>query len=403
MLIFQVGGAVRDGLLGINASDSDFVVVNATVEEFLSRFPDARLIGKSFPVFSVDGKEYAFARKDRKISPGYKGFEIESNPGITIEEDLSRRDITINSIAKNIETGEIIDPFNGIEDLKRKRIIHVSEAFSEDPLRAYRVARFASKFYDFTIDQRTLELMADLKKELSFLSVERVWAECFKALSCEKPSRFFRVLHQCGLLDVHFKEVSDLAGVPAGPEKYHPEDDDSFDHTMKALDRAALSGKAPDSLLNFAVLCHDLGKGLTEKEIYPHHYGHDKAGEGAVKNFCDRIRVPKRFEKAAVLSSRYHMKLPEIEKMRAVKVLKMLEEVESFPSGGISGFLQVLFADSGQYPQKVSVFIEKIKPVLDIKLPEEWQDLGKKSGERLLQLKIEKYKELKKSYYDQNL
>lgn len=403
MLIFQVGGAVRDRLLGINASDSDFVVVGATVQSFLARFPGAILIGKSFPVFSVDGKEYAFARKERKVSPGYRGFEVESDPEITIEEDLSRRDITINAIAENIETGEIIDPFNGREDLKKKRIVHVSEAFSEDPLRAYRVARFASKFHDFTIDPGTLERMSALKNELGFLSEERVWTECLKALSCKKPSRFFTVLNQCGLLDVHFKEISCLAGIPAGPEEYHPYDADAFDHTMKALDRAALYTEHPDSLLNFAVLCHDLGKGLTEKELYPHHYGHDRAGEKAVKYMCERIKAPKKFKESGCLSSKYHMLMPKIMEMRAVKVIKMMEDLEAFPAGGISGFLKVLYADSGQYPDEISAFIEKIKPVLDIRLPEKWQDLGKKSGEMLLQLKIEKYNELARSCQDQNL
>ena len=403
MLIFQVGGAVRDRFLGINASDSDFVVVGATVEEFLVRFPHAILIGKSFPVFSVDGKEYAFARKERKVSPGYRGFEIESDPGISIEDDLSRRDITINAIAKNIETGEIIDPFDGIGDLRKKRIVHVSEAFSEDPLRAYRVARFASKFHDFTIDAGTLELMTSLKNELNFLSAERVWTECFKALCCKKPSRFFTVLNQCGLLEVHFKEVFCLAGVPAGPEEYHPDDADSFDHTMKSLDRAALCKDTPDPLLNFAVLCHDLGKGLTGKELYPHHYGHDRAGEKAVKEMCERIKAPRKFKESAVLSSKYHMLMPKIREMRAVKVIKMIEAVEAFPAGGINGFLKVIYSDSGQYPHELSVFIEKIKPVLEIRLPEKWQDLGKKSGEMLLQLKIEKYNELIRSYQDQNL
>ena len=394
MLIFQVGGSIRDELLGINASDSDFVVVNATVDEFLRKFPNAKRIGKSFPVFSVDGKEYAFARKEKKISPGYTGFEVESNPEITIEEDLLRRDITINAIARNIETGEIIDPYNGIKDLENKRIVHVSDAFAEDPLRVYRVARFAARFHDFRIDKKTLELMSALKQELCYLSEERVWAECLKALSSVRPSRFFNVLKECGLLDVHFYEIAQLIDVPAGPEEYHPDDKDTFDHTMKALDRLSDISKAADPVLNFAVLCHDLGKGLTEKEQYPHHYGHDKAGEGTVKEFCKRLKIPNQFRKAALLSVKYHMTLPKIMEMRPVKVLKMLEKLNDFPSGQISGFLQILYADSGTFPENIDLFIQKITPALEMKLPEKWWNLGKKSSEKLMQLKIEKYKEL---------
>ncbi|HNW82417.1 MAG TPA: HD domain-containing protein [bacterium] len=397
MLIFQVGGSVRDELLGINPSDSDFVVVNATIEEFILKFPNAKRIGKSFPVFSVDGKEYAFARKERKISSGYTGFEVESNPEITIEEDLLRRDITINAIAINVETGEITDPYNGIKDLNDKRIVHVSNAFTEDPLRVYRVARFAARFHDFKIDPKTLELMRSLKSELNFLSEERVWMECLKALSSKKASRFFNVLNYCDLLDIHFPEIAKLSGVPAGPEKYHPDDKDAFDHTMKALDRLSDHSQTADPVLNFAVLCHDLGKGLTEKEIYPHHYGHDKAGERAVKEFCKKIKIPNQFKKAALMSAKYHMMLPKIMEMRPAKVLNMLKDINGFPSGGIAGFLQILYADSGTYPENIARFIEKITPALEMKLPEQWRDLGKKSSEKLMQIKIEKYKELSRS------
>jgi tRNA nucleotidyltransferase (CCA-adding enzyme) len=201
-------------------------------------------------------------------------------------------------------------------------------------------------------------------------------------------------LDDCGLLDIHFAEIAELSGVPAGPDEYHPEDKDTFDHTMKALDRLTDFSKTADPIMNFAVLCHDIGKGLTEKEKYPHHYGHDKAGEGAVKDFCKSLKIPNQFRKAALLSVKYHMILPKIMEMRPAKVLKMLENLKDFPSGGIIGFLQILYADSGTYPENVARFIEKISPALEMKLPEKWWNLGEKSSEKLMQLKIEKYKEL---------
>lgn len=396
MLIFQVGGSIRDELLGFDASDKDFVIVNATVDEFLLKFPDAKQIGSSFPVFMVKGSEYAFARKEKKISPGYKGFEVESNPEITIEEDLFRRDITINAIARNVETGEIIDPFNGRKDLENKVIVHISDAFAEDPLRVYRVARFASRFYDFSVDSKTMEMMASLKNELQNLSQERVWQESVKALSTGRPSRFFKILKECSLLDVHFAEIFNLLEVPAGPEKYHPGEVDTFDHTMKALDRIS-DYKGTDPVLAFSVLCHDFGKAQTKKELYPHHHGHDRAGEKMVKEFCKRMKIPNKFVNAAFLSSKYHMMLPKIMEMRPAKALSMLEKLKTFPAGQIEGFLRVLYADSGEYPQDLEEFIKKVTPALEEKLPEKWWNLGGKSTQILNQLKAEKYLMLKNS------
>lgn len=397
MQVFQVGGSVRDELLGKIASDKDFVVVNATVKEFLSKFSGAKQIGNSFPVFVVDGNEYAFARKEKKILHGHRGFEIESNSDITIEEDLYRRDITINAIAKNVETGEIIDPYNGRKDLKDKRIVHISNSFSEDPLRVYRVARFASKFSDFTIDKKTIKLMKSLRNELPYLSEERVWGECCKALSAERPSRFFNVLKECSLIDVHFKELFDLVGVPAGPEKYHPDEVDTFEHTMNALDRISDQSAKTDPVLNFAVLCHDLGKGLTEKNLLPHHHGHDKAGEGIVKTFCTRLKIPNKFKKAASLSAKYHMIFPNIKEMRPLKAIAMLEKIKTFPAGQVEGFLDVLYADSGSYPEDLANFVKTVIIALEEKLPEKWWNMGEKSTQMLNQLKSEKYQKLKNS------
>jgi tRNA nucleotidyltransferase (CCA-adding enzyme) len=396
MKIYQVGGSVRDEIAGIKRrGDTDFVVVNATVGEFLNKFPNAKKVGADFPVFIVNGEEYAFARKEKKISPGYKGFEITADPEITLEEDLKRRDITINAIAKDIETGEIIDPCGGQKDIKNKKIVHITDSFTEDPLRVYRVARFGAVFYDFSVDSSTIGLMSSLKKELHELSVERVWGECLKALSASDPSRFFELLKESKVLGVHFGELSDLVGVPAGPAQYHPGEADSFDHTMKALRRISNKKNGTDPLLAFSVLCHDLGKGTTDPQNYPHHYNHDKAGVLQVESFSNRLKTPAVYTKSAMMSARFHMTIGKIKELKPSKGVKLLSELQKFPAGGIKGFLKVLHADSGQDITEVEEFIKKVLPSLEEKLPEKWENKGKKSGEMLLQIKTEKYKELK--------
>ena len=242
--LYLVGGAVRDELLGIKNHDEDYSVIGISFEEFKKLFPMAYVRGKDFPVFSIDNKEFAIARKERKIGIGHKDFDVETDKKITIEQDLERRDITINAIAKEVLTGKIIDPFGGIEDLKSKKIRAVSSHFEEDPLRVYRVARFASQF-DFKVDENTIKMMTSLKSELTSLSVERVYNEFSKALLTEKPSIFFDVLKQANVLDVHFKEIYDLIGAEQ-PLKYHPEGD-SYNHTMIVLDKVANKTKELDS------------------------------------------------------------------------------------------------------------------------------------------------------------
>ncbi|HPG35996.1 MAG TPA: HD domain-containing protein [bacterium] len=397
MKIYSVGGSVRDEILKEKSSDKDFVVVGATVEEFLKKFPDAKKIGSSFPVFLVDGAEYAFARIEKKSGLGHHGFEIESHPEVTLIEDLKRRDLTINAMAEDIETGEIIDPFGGIKDLDNKRIVHVTDAFAEDPLRVYRVARFASRFYDFSIDKTTIKLMNSLKKELNTLSVERVWAECLKALSSKKPARFFTVLDEAGVLDVHFPELYNLKNVPAGPVEYHPDDADSFHHTISALERVSDIQSGTDPLLSFSVMCHDLGKALTNPDDYPHHHGHDKSGVELIKAFSKRLKVPRKFEEAAVIFAKNHMKISRIFEMTPSKALKLIEEMGKFQSG-IEGFLKCVEADSGKPANHLKSFIDKVLPALEIKLPEKWHNQGEKSAAMLNQLRIEKYKELKKQF-----
>ncbi len=396
MKIYQVGGSVRDKILGRNKfSDRDFVVVNATVDEFLKKYPCAKKVGSDFPVFLVDNEEYAFARKEKKVSAGHKGFEIVADPDVTLEEDLKRRDITINAIAEDIETGELLDPCNGIKDIDRKRIVHITDAFAEDPLRVYRVARFGAVFHDFSIDSSTVKLMNSLKNELEELPVERVWTECRKALSSEDPARFFELLVEAGVLEVHFKEVQKLVKVPAGPQEYHPDDIDTFHHTMKALRRISDKEKGTDPQIAFSVLCHDLGKGLTDPENHPHHYGHDKEGVKEVKSFCERLKTPSSYLKCGTMASRYHLVLGKIKELRPSKAVNVLSELRLFPAGGIEGFLKLVYADSGEDVEELKNFIIKVIPALDVKLPQKWRDRGLKSREIHLQLKAEKYKELK--------
>lgn len=393
MKIYQVGGSVRDEIIGIPVSDKDFVVVGATEAEFLKKFPKAEKVGKSFPVFLVNGCEYAFARRERKTGHGYRGFSVEFSPDITLEEDLRRRDITINAIAKDPDFPDrYIDPYGGIEDIKNKKIVHVSEAFSEDPLRVYRVARFAAKFPDFTVDSATIKLMNSIGDELMALSTERVWNELEKALVYPRPSRFFEVLKEADLLKFHFPEVADLIGVPAGPIQYHPEGD-AFIHTIETMDRLKDSGNS-DPVAMFAALCHDWGKATSSPDNYPHHYGHDKAGVPIIENFCRRMKnVPERYRFAAKTVAKYHMIVREIDKITPKKAITIIQNILKC-SCGLDGFMDAVKADNARQNDDARAFIRKMLPVLDVKLPEKYWNAGPKSAEILMQLKILKYKEL---------
>ena len=393
MKIYQVGGSVRDEILGIEANDRDFVVVGATEAEFLEKFPKAEKVGKSFPVFIVDGDEYAFARRERKNGHGYTGFDVDFSPKVTLHEDLKRRDITINAIAKDPDfPDKFIDPFGGIEDIKNKRIVHVSKAFAEDPLRVYRVARFAAKFPDFTVDPSTIEMMHSVGDELLFLSNERVWNELEKALSCPRPSRFFEILKDADLLKFHFPEVADLIGVPAGPIQYHPEGD-AFIHTIETMDRLKDSGN-DDPVAMFAALCHDWGKAASSPDNYPHHYGHDKAGVPIIENFCRRMKnVPERYGFAAKTVAKYHMIVREIDRITPKKAITIIQNILKC-SCGLDGFMDAVKADNARQNDDARAFIRKMLPVLEVKLPEKYWNAGKKSSEILTQLRVLKYKEL---------
>lgn len=346
--LYLVGGAVRNKFLNLEIHDEDYCVCGLTEEEFIKLFPNAKPRGKAFKVFDLDGKEFALARKDVKKGLGHKDFEIQSNPKITIEEDLYRRDITINSIAENVLTKEIIDPFNGIKDIQNKIIRATSLSFKDDPLRVYRVARFASQL-EFNVDVDTIELMKSMKNELSTLSKERVFEELKKALATDKPSIFFEVLRKADVLDAHFKEINDLIGV-LQPEKYHPEGD-AYNHTMLVLDYVSQNTK--DLSIRFSALVHDLGKGLTPKKEYPHHYGHEDKGVTLVGTLGNRIGAKNEWIKAGKVACREHMRGGIFYKMKPSTKVDFIERV-SKTKLGLDGLQLIVNADKlsgGRIPQ----------------------------------------------------
>ena len=312
--LYLVGGALRDKILGKEEVDEDYCATGLSKEKFQKLFPKAKIQGKDFPVFILEGKEIAIARKERKTGIGHKEFEFLANETITIQEDLARRDITINSMAQNVLTKEIIDPFDGKKDIEKKIIRKTSNAFSEDPLRVYRVARFAASL-DFKVELNTLKSMQELKQELTSLSKERVFTELEKALKTNKPSNFFNVLRKAGVLGVHFPEIENLIG-KVQPEKYHPEGD-SYNHTMIVVDNSA---KLTDNLaIRFSCLVHDLGKGITPKDMLPHHYGHDEKGIKLVQILGNRIGVPNSWVKCGKVAAKWHMKGGILNKLRLKK------------------------------------------------------------------------------------
>lgn len=279
------------------------------------------------------------ARREVKNGVGHKEFEITTNKSITIKQDLARRDITINSMAQDVLTGKLIDPFNGKEDLEKGIIRATTKHFLEDPLRVYRVARFATTL-DFKVDENTLKMMNRLKDELNSLSEERVFIEFSKALSAKKPSIFFQILKDANVLEVHFKEIYDLIGALQPPE-HHPEGD-SFNHTMLVVDKAA---ELTDNLeIRFSALVHDLGKGLTPKEEYPHHYGHEIKGVELVTKFGNRIKTPTRWINSGKVACREHMRGGIFYKMKPSKKVEFIERVAK-SSLGLHGLQIVVYSD----------------------------------------------------------
>ena len=356
MQIYKVGGAVRDKLLKRPVTDVDWVVVGALPEEMIAQ--GFLQVGKDFPVFlhPDSHEEYALARKERKIAPGYKGFQFDTSKSVTLEEDLLRRDITINAMAED-DQGNIIDPFNGQIDLQNKIIRHVSAAFSEDPVRVLRVARFAARF-DFQIADETMQLMKAMvdSGEVNALVAERVWAELDQALADDYPQRFFDVLRECGALAIIFPEIDRLFGVPQ-TKKYHPEIDTGV-HTMMVLQQAVKLSK--DTRIRFAALVHDLGKGTTPVEILPSHHGHEQRSVDLIKTLCARIRVPNDYRDLAILVARFHSHCHRIRELKPSTILRTLEAMDVFRRPErVEKFLIACEADAkgrtgkehGHYPQ----------------------------------------------------
>lgn len=327
MKIYLVGGAVRDQLLNYPVKEKDWVVVGATVNEMLEL--GYQQVGKDFPVFlhPETKDEHALARTERNTAPGYRGFEVHASPDVTLEEDLIRRDLTINAIAKD-EDGNIVDPYNGQNDLKLKLLRHVSAAFSEDPVRILRVARFAARYahLGFTVADETLQLMQQMVSngEADALVAERVWQEFNKALNERNPEVFIQVLRDCHALKIILPEIDALFGVPQ-PIEHHPEIDTGI-HTLMVLQQASLLTKEPAT--RFAALCHDLGKALTPKENWPSHYGHEALGIKPVRELCNRLRIPNNFRELACITAEYHLHVHRAFEIKKSTLLKTIEKVD---------------------------------------------------------------------------
>ena len=326
---YLVGGCVRDALLGLPVKDRDWVVVGARPEELLRE--GYTPVGKDFPVFlhPQTKEEYALARTERKTGPGYTGFSFHAAPDVTLEQDLARRDLTINAMAQQAD-GVLIDPFHGQQDLAQRLLRHVSRAFIEDPVRILRVARFAARFAElgFQVADETMILMQEMvdNGEVDALVPERVWQETERALAENTPSRFFEVLRECGALARIFPEIDQLFGVPQPPE-HHPEIDTGV-HVMMVLQQAVRL--SDDTRVRFAALLHDLGKGITPKHELPQHIEHEARGVPLVEQLCERLKVPRDYRDIAVLVTQYHLYFHRAKELRAGTILKLFQHLDLF-------------------------------------------------------------------------
>jgi tRNA nucleotidyltransferase (CCA-adding enzyme) len=391
MQVYLVGGAVRDALLGQAVKERDWVVVGGTREDLLRL--KYREVGRDFPVFLHPDthQEYALARLERKISPGYRGFSVEFGPEVTLEEDLARRDLTINAIAQ-AEDGTLVDPYGGRRDLDARLLRHVSPAFVEDPVRVLRVARFAARFepLGFRISPETLDLMRAMveRGEVDALVAERVWQETEKALRELKASEFFRVLRECGALRRIYPEIDALFGVPQPPE-WHPEIDTGL-HTLMVLDQAALL--SADVRVRFAALVHDLGKGTTPQEQWPGHRGHEERSVSLIEALAERLRLPGEFRELGVIVARYHGNVHRASELKPGTVLDFFERADAFRRP--ERFAQVLLAceadsrgraglENLPYPQRP--YLQAARDVAAAVKPSA-QDIATHTGEEIAEL-----------------
>ncbi len=404
MNIYLVGGAVRDRLLGQPVGDRDWVVVGATAGTMRER--GYRSVGKDFPVFlhPESGEEYALARTERKIGPGYHGFEFHAEPDVTLEQDLERRDLTINAMAED-EHGELIDPFGGREDLAARRLRHVSPAFREDPVRVLRVARFAARFgpLGFSVAPETMALMREMVEagEVDHLVPERVWAELSRACAEPCPEAFVEVLRECGALARILPEVDALFGVPQ-PERWHPEIDTGA-HLLLALAAAAQAGEAPETV--FAVLVHDLGKGLTPEKLLPGHAGHEARGVPLVRGLCDRLGAPRAWRDLAVAVTREHLNVHRAFGLKPSTVIRLLTAVDAWRRPERFGqFLAACRADArgragneaADYPQ--ADYLEAVREAAAAVRVETGGRSGPEIGAAIEEARIEVAREIKARY-----
>jgi tRNA nucleotidyltransferase (CCA-adding enzyme) len=349
---YEVGGCVRDLLLGVEPKDKDYVVTGITVEAFIRLFPEAVMIGRGFPVYSlrIGGRQcdVAFARKEVKTGRGYRGFSVLPSPDTTIEEDLSRRDITINSIARDPTTGDFVDPCGGLRDLESGIVRATSGHFTEDPVRALRAARQSAQF-EFQIDDDTIVMMSSCGEELMSEPRERVVRELSRALECARPSIFFRNLHAAQILDATYPWIASLVGRPQ-PQWRHPEGD-VFEHTMEAIDAATSITDRIDA--RFAVLAHDIGKALTPDESLPRHPNHDELGRAVLKEWNASMTLPSRWVSCAEFAIREHMRVHRMTDPE--DITDLLIELRSHPIGA-DGFSAVILADRKDLPDFISRF-----------------------------------------------
>ncbi|WP_180003367.1 MULTISPECIES: multifunctional CCA addition/repair protein [unclassified Acinetobacter] len=407
MQVYLVGGAVRDHLLGHPYHEKDYVVVGATPEQLLAQ--GYQPVGKDFPVFlhPETKDEYALARTERKSGHGYHGFEFYTDVNVTLEQDLIRRDLTINAIAMD-DAGQIYDPYHGQQDLERRILRHVSDAFVEDPLRVLRIARFAARYkaLGFKVADETLELMQELAQsgELEALTPERVWKETSRALMEDHADEYFEVLRACGALKVLFPEIDALYGIPQRPE-YHPEIDCGI-HTMMSLQQACRANYSLD--VRFAVLVHDLGKALTPVDELPRHIMHEERGVKPVTDVCDRMRVPTNTKQLAISVCKEHLKCHQALSLKPgtlwrllqrMDVLRRPERVEAFVQACECDSRGRLGLEDRAYPQAQYV-LDAMQVVRNIKAADLPPDVsGPDIGEMLIERRIQAIAALKTSQY----